>query len=210
MKPYWTLTAEERKVLKQLSSKLSRGTYIEDPAKFGIKSAKSATVTVHTIHVDAEKGSCAFSGVMHFEADDDKSIVLAIRGVCANGKMMYIIPSILTEFDAFFEKLDPQMTMIVYPNEVESEIFVSKGVGFVGGFFKSLSTCEESLGNAARMFQAMMEEFEKILNQLPEEEKTRFEEEILNVASNTQNVFHQISKVTLRMAQLYTKIVDAQ
>lgn len=210
MKPYWTLTAEERKVLKRSSSKLSRGTYFEDPAKFGINSAKSATVTVHTIHVDAEKKSCAFSGVMQFEADDGKSIVLAIRGMCANKKIMYIIPSILTEFDAFFEKLDPEMTMIVYPNQFESEIFVSKGVGSVGGFFKSLSMYEESLGNAARMFQAVMEELERILNQLPEEENAKFEEEILNVASNAQNAFHQISKVTLRMAQLYTKIVDAQ
>lgn len=37
----------------------------------------------------------------------------------------------------------------------------------------------------------MMEELEKILNQLPEEEKTRFEEEILNVANNAQNAFQR-------------------
>ncbi len=210
MKPYWTLTAEEREVLKQLSPKLSRGTYFEDPAKFEIESAKSATVTVHTIHVDIEKKFCAFSGMMQFEAEDDKSIVVAIRGMCANGKMMYVIPSILTEFDELFEKLDPEMTMIIYPNELEGEIFVQKGVGLVGGFSKSISMYEESLGNTTRMFQAMMKGLEKISNQLPEEEKTGFEEEIMNIANNAQNAFHRISKVTLNMAQLYTKIVDAQ
>lgn len=210
MQSFWSLSAEQKQILEKISPKLASGVYHERPNTFDVESATKATVTVNKIEIEEDEQMCKFSGTIEFEFLQGKRIVVGVVGVCGHGRIAYMFPTAFKNVERLKDLMDSDMTLIMYPNEFETDIFVSKGVRFVGSFFKTLSAYEESVANSFESFKELLKELDILLKNLPEEKRMQFEEELYEAASGVQNAFNQLASIITKAAQVYTKITNAE